>query len=237
MTDRETLVEYRRVLAGLRETRLAREGSSFSVHIGGQDGSSSSIPDEDSLRALFGAFRHVWLDDEPASFTRTCQVLHRSNLTDEEREALTKCRESWKDVHRTDPIKINLNGQLLRPRRLIELYFNSVYFHRDQDKRPPDADAASCENALVRKAARLVGALLKCRVKAADAAFRGLPFDAQGCEDAARTKYDTATARMFSRGGCPPCAQANAPIMSVQIDDVVRQLGGLAYCAGSVPIP
>lgn len=123
------------MMAELRVTKLASEGVSFSVNIGAQDPSASKMPDEDSLRALFGAFRHVWMDEEPASFTKTCQILHRSNLTDEEREVLTKCRELWKDVHRNDPIKIDFNGQAVRPRRLIELYFNSVYFHRDRDKR------------------------------------------------------------------------------------------------------
>jgi hypothetical protein len=62
-------------------------------------------------------------------------VLHRSTLTDEERDALAKGREYWKERKRNDSFKIQLNDDLVSPRRFIDTYFNGLYFHRDADKR------------------------------------------------------------------------------------------------------
>src|SRR5437773_4417852 len=94
--DREKLEEFRRTMAELRETRLVREPTSYSVTIG--SGDRSQFPDEDSLRSLFTAFRPLWLEKETATFVKVCQVLHHASLTDEERQGLDDARRFWKET-------------------------------------------------------------------------------------------------------------------------------------------
>jgi len=134
--DRETLEEYRRVMAELRVTELVREPISISATIGArQDRGKSRMPTEDALRGLFTAFRPLWLEGEPATFVKTCQVLYRATLTSDERTALDNARALWKARCREDWIRFKFNGSDMSPREFINLYFNGLYFHRDRDKR------------------------------------------------------------------------------------------------------
>ena len=64
----------------------------------------------------------------------------------------------------------------------------------------PDKATALCELGGARNAAALLLALSRCDRRAADAAFSGVPFDEEGCEDAAETSYDAAHAKL---SGCP----------------------------------
>jgi hypothetical protein len=105
------------------------------VNIGAQDPAASTLPDADSVRALFVAFRHLLAQQSDTHFAKVCKALHRMQLTDEEREVLKKCRALWKDVLRTDPLKLVVNGDDISPERMIDLYFNGRDFHRDRDKR------------------------------------------------------------------------------------------------------
>jgi len=131
--DRETLEEYRRVMAELRVTELVREPISISATIGArQDRGKSRMPTEDALRGLFTAFRPLWLEGEPATFVKTCQVLYRATLTSDERTALDNARALWKARCREDWIRFKFNGSDMSPREFINLYFNGLYFHRDR---------------------------------------------------------------------------------------------------------
>src|SRR5439155_1092066 len=67
----------------------------------------------------------------------------------------------------------------------------------------PDKATALC--GVARNAAALLLALSRCDRRAADAAFSGVPFDEEGCEDAAETSYDAANAKL---SGCPSCLNA-----------------------------
>lgn len=133
--DRETLEEYRRAMVEVRDTRLTHESVSYSVTLGSQDRSAATLPKEDDLRALFVAFRHLWLDDERANFTKVRTVLHGQALTPEERATLDAARQRWKEVCRSREIKINIGAGSISPRHYINTYFNGLYFHRDKDKR------------------------------------------------------------------------------------------------------
>jgi hypothetical protein len=69
----------------------------------------------------------------------------------------------------------------------------------------PSRAVASCEIGVGRNISRLYEALTLCSIKQANAAFRGLTFDEEGCDDAAEKDYDAANGRLT---GCPSCLGA-----------------------------
>ena len=88
----------------------------------------------------------------------------------------------------------------------------------------PDKATALC--GVARNAAALLLALSRCDRRAADAAFSGVPFDEEGCEDAAETSYDAAHAKL---SGCPSCLNAVGLRMMIRsLDDAGN---GSVYCA------
>jgi uncharacterized delta-60 repeat protein len=98
---------------------------------------------------------------------------------------------------------------------------------------PPDASAGNCEAKVAKAVAKLAGAIVKCHVKAADAATEAASFDEEACEAAERGKYDRATAAL---SGCPACTVANLGAVRDRTESVLDSLNGAAYCAGSVPL-
>lgn len=136
--DRETFDEYRGVMGELHDTEIAKNGASYSITLGSPDRSANKLPSETALRDLFTAFRHLWLEKEPANFLKVCKRLRRSGLlTHEETEALEAARRHWRErCVWTGGIRINLGARMLTSREYIDMYFNSLYFHRrDKAKR------------------------------------------------------------------------------------------------------
>ena len=74
---------------------------------------------------------------------------------------------------------------------------------------PPDtANASKCEGAVAKAFAKLIGAVVTCHAKQAQAALRGKPFDEDACEDgasakSAKAKFDAQIAKL-----APTCSPA-----------------------------
>lgn len=98
---------------------------------------------------------------------------------------------------------------------------------------PPDSDARKCENKLLKEAAKLVKAAIKCNRKAAEAALKGNTFDASGCESEAGTKYDQKVAGLTP---CPPCVGTNDGGVGDAAVSSVETSNAALYCAGSTPL-
>jgi hypothetical protein len=103
---------------------------------------------------------------------------------------------------------------------------------------PPSATASKCEDAVVKSVAKFAAAILKCHIKAADAAFKNkTSFAEEPCEVAAESKYDATNTKLFAPGHCPACLQANAVGMRQMLEPVLDGMNGQAYCAGTTPLP
>src|SRR5262249_36537545 len=74
---------------------------------------------------------------------------------------------------------------------------------------PASKNNLKCSAAVAGNFAKLVGALVKCRVKAASAAATGKVFDEGECRSkpktGARPKYDKIAAKLAAGGTCPQC--------------------------------
>ena len=66
------------------------------------------------------------------NFPKVCKRLRRAgSLTKEETDALEAARRHWRQTcESSGGIRINLGSRTLTPRDYIDIYFNSLYFHR-----------------------------------------------------------------------------------------------------------
>jgi len=102
---------------------------------------------------------------------------------------------------------------------------------------PTDKDAAACENAVAKSYARLAGAIVKCHVRTATAAFKHAPFDEEVCEAAAKAKYDATNAKILAKVPCPDCLRASLDTLGAQLETWLDGRNAQLYCAGTVPLP
>jgi len=78
---------------------------------------------------------------------------------------------------------------------------------------PTSKDRLRCADTVAKSLGKLMGGVLKCHVKAADAAFKGKPFDEESCEvdppgvtgKGARGKFGATIQKLTTAGICPPC--------------------------------
>jgi len=85
-----------------------------------------------------------------------------------------------------------------------------------------------CEDGAARNLARLLRALVRCRIQAANATFTGQPFDEIACKAAAKDRFDGAIGKL-RLGLCPPCLDPN-PLRD-ELESAVDHLGAAVYCA------
>lgn len=94
---------------------------------------------------------------------------------------------------------------------------------------PPNKTVQKCEDGAAKLASKHTGAVGKCHIKMADSALKGAPFDEEGCETAANSKFDAGAAKLT---GCPACL---GPAGLTALRDLVVTLldsnNNLAYCA------
>lgn len=100
---------------------------------------------------------------------------------------------------------------------------------------PPDKNADTCEGKIVKAVGALAVSVTKCHVKLGSAAFKQVPFDEEACETAAKVKFDTIVAKLTPI--CPACALANAGSFRDLVESFLDAHNGLAFCAGSTPLP
>src|SRR5438552_267783 len=99
---------------------------------------------------------------------------------------------------------------------------------------PPTCDA------IVKALSKMIGTVIKCHTKQADAAFKtsiGKPttFDEEGCESTAQGKYDTAVGKVT--GICTTDQQNGANMArDAMLSALDGSFNGGVYCEGSSPI-
>ena len=102
---------------------------------------------------------------------------------------------------------------------------------------PPDKVAARCSRSVVTLATKLAASIMKCHQRQGAAALAGTPFGEESCEAAAAAKYDGGIAKLTAAGTCPACIAGNAAALRDGLGVTLDGLNGLAYCAGSLPLP
>jgi hypothetical protein len=94
---------------------------------------------------------------------------------------------------------------------------------------PSNQVVQKCEDSVARTASKLFGAITKCHIKVADMRLKGRPFDEEGCETKAKSKYDVESLKVT---GCPLClgAPGRAALRDL-VETLLDSNNGLPYCA------
>ena len=106
---------------------------------------------------------------------------------------------------------------------------------------PPDSKTAGCEAMVASSLSKLRMCIIRCHIKAADYAFRGLVFDEEACESrdprkSCRAKYNATGATLLAKGTCPACLDsAHQASLADQAENDLDAGNGALYCAGTVP--
>lgn len=117
---------------------------SFSTTISAEIGKPTKIetnfPDIESLRSFASLVRPFYNNDDSISFTRMCNIISNpaNNYDDKAREQANEARKAWnkllqksqKDSSPSGTV-IYFNDQVITTSKLIDLYFNSRFFHTD----------------------------------------------------------------------------------------------------------
>jgi len=91
---------------------------------------------------------------------------------------------------------------------------------------PPDKDSLTCGMKLMRNAGTLLGALVACRIRAADSAFRMEQFDAEACRRTAQASFGAVAGRIKR---CPACLDPGS--LRDAINAAVDRIATDAYCS------
>lgn len=112
-TDHELLLAYDAHLTRLRTAAVFRDGilNNAKVTWRAEDPvlRTEATVEESPFLAFCVLFRPLWMNDSPQNFHRISGVLHRSSLTDKEREHLDKCCAHWKRNSREAPFYMGLS--------------------------------------------------------------------------------------------------------------------------------
>src|SRR5438093_1288212 len=87
-----------------------------------------------------------------------------------------------------------------------------------------------CEDGAARSLARLLRALVRCRIRAANAPFTGQPVDEIACKAAAKDRSDGAIGKL-RLGLCPSCLDPGR--LRDELESALDDLGAAVYCAAS----
>jgi len=92
---------------------------------------------------------------------------------------------------------------------------------------PPSKAAEKCQNLTTKQLALLVGTVSKCHNKLAAQALKGKPFDEEGCENAAVSKFNAFTGTLTN---CPSCLSGLLVGFGQLVADGVDAQLGTIYC-------
>src|SRR5436853_608849 len=104
---------------------------------------------------------------------------------------------------------------------------------------PPTAAVGRCEDGVQKALTKYIQTVIKCHIKAADAAVNSMPFDEELCESnpssgkGAKEKYDAAIAKLAV--SCPACSTANASALRAATEVSIECHNGDIYCDGTTP--
>jgi len=117
------------------------------------------LPDEEYLRSFYMAFRFFYLKKEPSNFLKIANIIKRKTNNPLAKKYIDQLKDMWSGALARQQIQIIYNDIELTPTLLMDLWFNSHYFHSDVDK---DKKLLEIKNVLT---------IDVCRVLLADAVY------------------------------------------------------------------
>jgi hypothetical protein len=108
---------------------------------------------------------------------------------------------------------------------------------------PETAEHTRCAGAVAKRLARLVADVAACHGRRAALAMAGRPFDVQGCEQAARTRFDDTLVPFGVEAGCPATVVSNAAWVAAavmrgkEVPHALGELSGSLFCDGTSGVP
>lgn len=112
--------------------------SNISMKINGKAGEpikfSVILPEEELLRSFYMSFRFFYLQKEDANFLRLINILKRKAENDLAVKYLNQIRDQWTGALSRQQMQFRFNNTELTPNLLMDLWFNSHYFHDDDVK-------------------------------------------------------------------------------------------------------
>ncbi|MBI3785913.1 MAG: hypothetical protein HY270_21175 [Deltaproteobacteria bacterium] len=108
---------------------------------------------------------------------------------------------------------------------------------------PPDTNSLTCETGVANNLKALKSCVRECHITAAIKAFKGKPFDEEGCEEtdpkkSCRAKYATKQAKLLAPGTCPACLGAlQQTTLGDQVAPSLDSGNSSLFCAGTTPFP
>lgn len=123
----------------LQNTKMLQGGLKLNFDFSGdlsfaqRDASSEQ---EEIIKSFITAFRHFYLDNEPTHFPSFHNRIVRGTQDARVVELLGSLRKRYKHVLDTSGgLAYYYRGQLVTPKKMIDLWFNAHYFHSDTAKR------------------------------------------------------------------------------------------------------
>lgn len=95
---------------------------------------------------------------------------------------------------------------------------------------PDDKGTLACEGGVAKNVSKLQGAIAKCHSKSAAAQFALKVFDEEGCETAAKVKFNAALAKLVTCATEAPCLAPALPTLDSLIEYNVDQNSGPTFC-------
>lgn len=141
--DREILRLYVEQMERLTGTKVGSAGNTYDLTIGWKEGEPLTIdtrlPDDEELAAFLLAFRPMYLEGEATNFYRVASIVYRVLESKDPqhplKEEMAKARHHFGTVLDKPSARIVYNDEVITPRKMIDLWFNAFYFHKDLSKR------------------------------------------------------------------------------------------------------
>lgn len=123
----------------LQNTKMLQGGLKLDFNFSGDLSfaqKDASIEQEEIIKSFITAFRHFYLDDEPTHFPGFHNRIVRRTQDVKAVEVLGSLRKRYKHVlNSSGGLAYYDRGQLVTPKKMIDLWFNAHYFHSDTAKR------------------------------------------------------------------------------------------------------
>lgn len=94
----------------------------------------ATLPPEEQIAEFLMAFRFFYLQKEPTHFPAVLGIIGKHTSEPDAREALKVFRRQWENCLFGSAMYISLNGKPITSSLLLDLWFNSHYFHSDTEK-------------------------------------------------------------------------------------------------------
>ncbi len=139
-TEVERLHLFRSEVDTLRQRRLVKDGlymkSEMSWNAHDQELHIQMTKyDEEDLRSYLTALRPFYSDDSDIFVNKIHSILYQMTEDEHVRRLLARGRARWNEIRQSNGMLIEVNGKILTPEYIYDLWMNGRFFHHDADKR------------------------------------------------------------------------------------------------------